>query len=209
MRGLCGREPRPHCAPLLRSATGEAWHEIMLSCLSNQACDEHANATECGSDFAYFYFVSFIFLCSFLVSSPWCLPGLRPVSVHLGAPFRDLCHTGSWFFRHDHLTCPEGTIQQRAPWVLGPAWVWGLSHVEPGAFGWSGQWAGPRLDFIPSHWEPPGDASRGGTWSACCQGLALPLLLFSGAWREQAQWVAVAWSRVRVSPIYRWSRQDG
>ncbi|XP_073746668.1 voltage-dependent N-type calcium channel subunit alpha-1B-like [Callorhinus ursinus] len=51
---------------LFRSATGEAWHEIMLSCLSNQACDEHANASECGSDFAYFYFVSFIFLCSFL-----------------------------------------------------------------------------------------------------------------------------------------------
>ncbi|XP_045145270.1 voltage-dependent N-type calcium channel subunit alpha-1B, partial [Echinops telfairi] len=52
---------------LFRSATGEAWHEIMLSCLSNRTCDEHANATECGSDFAYFYFVSFIFLCSFLM----------------------------------------------------------------------------------------------------------------------------------------------
>ncbi|XP_037707101.1 voltage-dependent N-type calcium channel subunit alpha-1B [Choloepus didactylus] len=52
---------------LFRSATGEAWHEIMLSCLSNQACDELANASECGSDFAYFYFVSFIFLCSFLM----------------------------------------------------------------------------------------------------------------------------------------------
>uniref|UniRef100_A0A8D1GBA1 Voltage-dependent N-type calcium channel subunit alpha n=1 Tax=Sus scrofa TaxID=9823 RepID=A0A8D1GBA1_PIG len=52
---------------LFRSATGEAWHEIMLSCLSSRACDELANATECGSDFAYFYFVSFIFLCSFLM----------------------------------------------------------------------------------------------------------------------------------------------
>uniref|UniRef100_A0A8C2V571 Voltage-dependent N-type calcium channel subunit alpha n=1 Tax=Chinchilla lanigera TaxID=34839 RepID=A0A8C2V571_CHILA len=52
---------------LFRSATGEAWHEIMLSCLSNRACDLHANASECGSDFAYFYFVSFIFLCSFLM----------------------------------------------------------------------------------------------------------------------------------------------
>ncbi|XP_006497698.1 voltage-dependent N-type calcium channel subunit alpha-1B isoform X13 [Mus musculus] len=51
---------------LFRSATGEAWHEIMLSCLGNRACDPHANASECGSDFAYFYFVSFIFLCSFL-----------------------------------------------------------------------------------------------------------------------------------------------
>ncbi|XP_024115896.1 calcium channel, voltage-dependent, N type, alpha 1B subunit, a isoform X2 [Oryzias melastigma] len=54
---------------LFRSATGEAWHEIMLSCLSQRACDERAGTTvkECGSDFAYFYFVSFIFLCSFLM----------------------------------------------------------------------------------------------------------------------------------------------
>ncbi|XP_054582795.1 voltage-dependent N-type calcium channel subunit alpha-1B isoform X2 [Eptesicus fuscus] len=52
---------------LFRSATGEAWHEIMLSCLSNQECDKQAHASECGSDFAYFYFVSFIFLCSFLM----------------------------------------------------------------------------------------------------------------------------------------------
>ncbi|ELV13105.1 Voltage-dependent N-type calcium channel subunit alpha-1B [Tupaia chinensis] len=52
---------------LFRSATGEAWHEIMLSCLSHRACDRLANASECGSDFAYFYFVSFIFLCSFLM----------------------------------------------------------------------------------------------------------------------------------------------
>uniref|UniRef100_U3JSJ5 Voltage-dependent N-type calcium channel subunit alpha n=1 Tax=Ficedula albicollis TaxID=59894 RepID=U3JSJ5_FICAL len=53
---------------LFRSATGEAWHEIMLSCLSNRACDPLSGLTkkECGSDFAYFYFVSFIFLCSFL-----------------------------------------------------------------------------------------------------------------------------------------------
>uniref|UniRef100_A0A671YSY0 Voltage-dependent N-type calcium channel subunit alpha n=1 Tax=Sparus aurata TaxID=8175 RepID=A0A671YSY0_SPAAU len=54
---------------LFRSATGEAWHEIMLSCLSHRACDERSGShgKECGSDFAYFYFVSFIFLCSFLM----------------------------------------------------------------------------------------------------------------------------------------------
>uniref|UniRef100_A0A3Q2QKX1 Calcium channel, voltage-dependent, N type, alpha 1B subunit, a n=1 Tax=Fundulus heteroclitus TaxID=8078 RepID=A0A3Q2QKX1_FUNHE len=54
---------------LFRSATGEAWHEIMLSCLSHRACDERSGTSgkECGSDFAYFYFVSFIFLCSFLM----------------------------------------------------------------------------------------------------------------------------------------------
>ncbi|MGH0177964.1 UNVERIFIED_CONTAM: hypothetical protein FKN15_007006 [Acipenser sinensis] len=54
---------------VFRSATGEAWHEIMLSCLSNRDCDERSGSDgkECGSDFAYFYFVSFIFLCSFLM----------------------------------------------------------------------------------------------------------------------------------------------
>nr|XP_040050756.1 calcium channel, voltage-dependent, N type, alpha 1B subunit, a isoform X17 [Gasterosteus aculeatus aculeatus] len=54
---------------LFRSATGEAWHEIMLSCLSQRACDARSGShgNECGSDFAYFYFVSFIFLCSFLM----------------------------------------------------------------------------------------------------------------------------------------------
>ncbi|KAM9322783.1 voltage-dependent N-type calcium channel subunit alpha-1B [Pholidichthys leucotaenia] len=54
---------------LFRSATGEAWHEIMLACLSNQPCDKLSGTPEeeCGSDFAYFYFVSFIFLCSFLM----------------------------------------------------------------------------------------------------------------------------------------------
>uniref|UniRef100_A0A7N8XI52 Voltage-dependent N-type calcium channel subunit alpha n=1 Tax=Mastacembelus armatus TaxID=205130 RepID=A0A7N8XI52_9TELE len=54
---------------LFRSATGEAWHEIMLSCLSNRPCDKLSGLVgkECGSDFAYFYFVSFIFLCSFLM----------------------------------------------------------------------------------------------------------------------------------------------
>ncbi|XP_026090474.1 voltage-dependent N-type calcium channel subunit alpha-1B isoform X7 [Carassius auratus] len=54
---------------LFRSATGEAWHEIMLSCLSDRPCDHDSGTTgkECGSDFAYFYFVSFIFLCSFLM----------------------------------------------------------------------------------------------------------------------------------------------
>ncbi|XP_026067332.1 calcium channel, voltage-dependent, N type, alpha 1B subunit, a isoform X24 [Carassius auratus] len=54
---------------LFRSATGEAWHEIMLSCLSERTCDPSSSiyGKECGSDFAYFYFVSFIFLCSFLM----------------------------------------------------------------------------------------------------------------------------------------------
>ncbi|XP_052356644.1 voltage-dependent P/Q-type calcium channel subunit alpha-1A-like isoform X3 [Oncorhynchus keta] len=54
---------------LFRSATGEAWHDIMLSCLGGKLCDPLAGNTEpeCGSQFAYLYFVSFIFFCSFLM----------------------------------------------------------------------------------------------------------------------------------------------
>ncbi|XP_050979462.1 calcium channel, voltage-dependent, P/Q type, alpha 1A subunit, b isoform X21 [Labeo rohita] len=54
---------------LFRSATGEAWHEIMLACLGGMNCDENSgnDGPECGSNFAYAYFVSFIFLCSFLM----------------------------------------------------------------------------------------------------------------------------------------------
>ncbi|XP_040096816.1 voltage-dependent P/Q-type calcium channel subunit alpha-1A isoform X5 [Oryx dammah] len=54
---------------LFRSATGEAWHNIMLSCLSGKPCDKNSGILthECGNEFAYFYFVSFIFLCSFLM----------------------------------------------------------------------------------------------------------------------------------------------
>uniref|UniRef100_A0A8C1XMC6 Voltage-dependent N-type calcium channel subunit alpha n=1 Tax=Cyprinus carpio TaxID=7962 RepID=A0A8C1XMC6_CYPCA len=53
----------------LMSATGEAWHEIMLACLGGMECDESSGneGSECGSNFAYAYFVSFIFLCSFLM----------------------------------------------------------------------------------------------------------------------------------------------
>ncbi|XP_069460425.1 voltage-dependent P/Q-type calcium channel subunit alpha-1A isoform X15 [Ambystoma mexicanum] len=54
---------------LFRSATGEGWHDIMLSCLGGKACDPRSGIreSECGNEFAYFYFVSFIFLCSFLM----------------------------------------------------------------------------------------------------------------------------------------------
>uniref|UniRef100_A0A669CK16 Voltage-dependent P/Q-type calcium channel subunit alpha-1A n=1 Tax=Oreochromis niloticus TaxID=8128 RepID=A0A669CK16_ORENI len=52
-----------------RSATGEAWQEIMLACLDKKECDPESgnDKKECGSTFAYTYFVSFIFLCSFLM----------------------------------------------------------------------------------------------------------------------------------------------
>lgn len=48
----------------------------MLSCLSGKPCDKNSGITtqDCGNEFAYFYFVSFIFLCSFLVSG-WTAGG--------------------------------------------------------------------------------------------------------------------------------------
>uniref|UniRef100_A0A3B5AKX1 Voltage-dependent R-type calcium channel subunit alpha-1E-like n=1 Tax=Stegastes partitus TaxID=144197 RepID=A0A3B5AKX1_9TELE len=63
---------------LFRSATGESWQEIMLACLSNQDCEPDPtrppdptwspdNEERCGTDFAYCYFVSFIFFSSFLM----------------------------------------------------------------------------------------------------------------------------------------------
>ncbi|XP_041848653.1 voltage-dependent R-type calcium channel subunit alpha-1E-like isoform X3 [Melanotaenia boesemani] len=62
---------------LFRSATGESWQEIMLSCLSGQECEPDSSIAPftlspdheggCGTDFAYCYFVSFIFFSSFLM----------------------------------------------------------------------------------------------------------------------------------------------
>lgn len=53
-----------------RCATGESWQQIMLSCLGGQECDPESGLTgkSCGLDIAYPYFMTFIFLCSFLVS---------------------------------------------------------------------------------------------------------------------------------------------
>ncbi|OBS67754.1 hypothetical protein A6R68_03705 [Neotoma lepida] len=60
---------------LFRSATGEAWQEIMLSCLGEKGCEPDTTAPSgqneserCGTDLAYVYFVSFIFFCSFLLN---------------------------------------------------------------------------------------------------------------------------------------------
>jgi hypothetical protein len=55
---------------LFRASTGENWQQIMLDCM-NAPCDSSAMQGEpnkrCGSNFAYVYFVSFVFLCSFLM----------------------------------------------------------------------------------------------------------------------------------------------
>jgi len=75
---------------LFRCATGESWQEIMRACLTGAACEptmeERAKMREdpdykeayyndpnfehrhCGNDMAYAYFVSFVFLSSFIVS---------------------------------------------------------------------------------------------------------------------------------------------
>lgn len=75
----------------IRSATGEAWQEIMLSCLGEKGCEPDTTAPSgqnenerCGTDLAYVYFVSFIFFCSFLVSK--CTLGLRCGPPHLSSP---------------------------------------------------------------------------------------------------------------------------
>lgn len=66
---------------LFRSATGEAWQDIMLDCSARDEtlCDpasdtgraaEDMNTTaNCGNNVAFPYFISFYVLCSFLVSS--------------------------------------------------------------------------------------------------------------------------------------------
>ena len=60
---------------IYRSATGEAWQEIMLACRNHPTvmCDVKAEISKpgetCGSNFAFLYFISFYVLCSFLVST--------------------------------------------------------------------------------------------------------------------------------------------
>lgn len=82
----------------LRSATGEAWQEIMLSCLGEKGCEPDTTAPSgqndnerCGTDLAYVYFVSFIFFCSFLVSNTVLLacdvPPPQKKLIHSHKPF--------------------------------------------------------------------------------------------------------------------------
>jgi len=56
---------------LFRSATGEAWQDIMMSCSAQPdvKCDMESDTPgdACGSSIAYPYFISFYVLCSFLV----------------------------------------------------------------------------------------------------------------------------------------------
>lgn len=64
---------------LFRSATGEAWQDIMMSCAERPGevrCDPRTEEgrtgdqdfVTCGSSIAFPYFISFYVLCSFLVS---------------------------------------------------------------------------------------------------------------------------------------------
>ncbi|XP_053377535.1 muscle calcium channel subunit alpha-1-like isoform X3 [Mercenaria mercenaria] len=58
---------------LFRSATGEAWQQIMLACIydkENVKCDpkaENRDQDSCGNNFAFIYFITFYILCSFLI----------------------------------------------------------------------------------------------------------------------------------------------
>ncbi|KAF8386351.1 unc-2 [Pristionchus pacificus] len=59
---------------LFRCATGEGWQDIMMSCVSMKYCAQ-PNSNEynkhklqtCGTNVAYFYFTSFVFLSTFLM----------------------------------------------------------------------------------------------------------------------------------------------
>ncbi|XP_037814454.1 muscle calcium channel subunit alpha-1-like [Lucilia sericata] len=56
---------------LFRSATGEAWQDIMMDCSPRDEvkCDEESDSHpgNCGSSIAFPYFISFYVLCSFLI----------------------------------------------------------------------------------------------------------------------------------------------
>ncbi|KAK3913681.1 Voltage-dependent calcium channel type D subunit alpha-1 [Frankliniella fusca] len=58
---------------LFRSATGEAWQDIMMDCSARPGevkCDVDSDSDtplNCGSDLAFPYFISFYVLCSFLI----------------------------------------------------------------------------------------------------------------------------------------------
>ena len=57
---------------LQRSATGEAWQEVMMACARpDVSCDQYSDnpGEKCGTDFAFPYFISFYILCSFLVGN--------------------------------------------------------------------------------------------------------------------------------------------
>lgn len=55
---------------------GEAWQDIMIACNGDSTVEcfhkppknETGKNSGCGTDFAYPYFISFVVLCSFLVS---------------------------------------------------------------------------------------------------------------------------------------------
>lgn len=97
-----------------RCATGEAWNSIMLACLPGE-CDPLTGKdgdTDCGSPISYGYFVAFIFLCSFLVSSFWFCFHLNwvisdPISI-LDVEFIRCCHHGQFRLldsRLEHSRC--------------------------------------------------------------------------------------------------------
>lgn len=76
-----------------RCATGEAWQEILLACSYGKLCDpesDYAPGEEytCGTNFAYYYFISFYMLCAFLVRH--CGP------VGWGEGFDALRHGGAY-----------------------------------------------------------------------------------------------------------------
>uniref|UniRef100_A0A4W5K393 Calcium voltage-gated channel subunit alpha1 E n=1 Tax=Hucho hucho TaxID=62062 RepID=A0A4W5K393_9TELE len=104
------------------SATGESWQEIMLSCLGGQECEPDSSMAPmtmspdheggCGTDFAYCYFVSFIFFSSFLV---------RTLQKYTFSPYLHYL-LSSWSLCRK--TAPNGRIHYTAMYEM-------LTHMSP------------------------------------------------------------------------------
>lgn len=136
------------CFWTTRSATGESWQEIMLSCLSGQECEPDPSIAPltispdheggCGTDFAYCYFVSFIFFSSFLVRKHSRSVFLRCVSFsHQSLSFMVIdaesvcrCDYGQLWVPDTRFLHPGSTSPRRVCPNLGGVWSAGMVRLD-------------------------------------------------------------------------------
>lgn len=53
---------------LIRVTTLDAWHEIMIACADVDSINCQDTSDNCGSYISYFYFASFVFICSYIMT---------------------------------------------------------------------------------------------------------------------------------------------
>lgn len=163
---------------MFRSATGEAWQEIMLSCLGEKGCEPDTTAPSgqneserCGTDLAYVYFVSFIFFCSFLVSKnlpllvvcliewslPQCMHMFSSASLHSLIPH---IYTHPPSYRRSRSLPLEAKVLlrifARRVILVGLRSFW-LQGERPWETGWGleGRNRAPSFLLIGSYWGNP------------------------------------------------------